>query len=256
MHSPGRLLSEKKTITEMTTFTLDKKILTPDNEDIDLDNCLYSEARKKDKRSFWNFLLSLTLSKIELIALFYSRGDYELLVISLSQYFFAFGVDFFMNALLFSDDYISQRYQNQGNLDFFSSLFLSVLSNIVSYIITYIIVKLTYYSPAFELLSQETNDETIFLKNYKKIIWLIKAKIYLYFFLVFIMSLSFIYFLGVFCNVYNGSQWNWFFNSFQSVGISLLTSIGFSFIISFFRFLGLWIKSEKVYNVSLYLNRN
>ena len=161
-----------------------------------------------------------------------------------------------MNALLFSDDYISQRYQNQGNLDFFSSLFLSVLSNIVSYIIIYIVVKLTYYSPAFELLSQKTNRETTVIKSYKKIIWLIKVKIYLYFFLVFIMSLSFIYFLGLFCDIYNGSQWNWFTNSFQSVGISLLTSIGLSILISFIRFLGLWINSEKVYNIYLYLNRN
>ena len=95
----------------------------------------------------------LLFSKIDLIAIFFLKSDYDLIIISIIEYFFSLNMDFFINALLFSDDVISQKYNSNGKLSTLTSLVLSVLSNILSFIITYIIKKLTYYSETIELLT-------------------------------------------------------------------------------------------------------
>ena len=86
-------------------------------------------------------------------------------------------------------------------------------------------------------------------------IYIIKFKVYIFFFLAIIIELSILYYLCAFCSVYKSSQWNWFYNSFLSVGISLLTSLGISVVVTITRYFGFWVKSEKIYNISLYLNR-
>ena len=93
------------------------------------------------------------------------------------------------------------------------------------------------------------------IEHLNKSFKVIKIKLVLFFVFEFVMMLVYIYFLCVFCSVYSASQWNWFTNSFTSVGLSMLQSFGTSLIISGFRFIGLYCKSEKTYNVSLYLNR-
>ena len=50
-----------------------------------------------------------------------------------------------MKALLYSDDVVSQKYHNNVNLDFVTSLSLSVVSNIITSIVIWIIKKLTNY---------------------------------------------------------------------------------------------------------------
>ena len=62
------------------------------------------------------------------------------------------------------------------------------------------------------------------------------------------------YFMMIFCAVYKGSQLNWFTNGLTSNLLSLLTTLGISVLISILRYIGLYCNSERIYNISLYLN--
>ena len=160
-----------------------------------------------------------------------------------------------MNALLFSDEYISERYHNGGNLSFLSSILLSYFSNILSFILVYIITKLTYFASPLELLAQNLSGSKHFYKKFSQLMFTIQCKTYIYFAVVFILIPVYYYFLCSFCAVYHMSQWNWFSNSFVSFVESIIIALLTTTVITTIRYIGLWINSEKVYNLSLYLNR-
>ena len=69
-----------------------------------------------------------------------------------------------MNALLYSDDVVSQKYHNNGNLDFITSLSLSLASNIISSIAIWIIEKLTNYHEILQILVENVQKEGIFIR--------------------------------------------------------------------------------------------
>ena len=252
--SPSRPIIEKDR-PEMNTLTLEKEDIYVLNNNTNLDSCIYNKASKEEDRSFFKYFFILLVSKIDIISIFFCQGDFDILVLALSEYFFSLNVDFFINGLLFSDDIISQRYNN-GKVSFVTTLLLTLISNIVSFCITYVIRKLVSYTGPLELLLMESNSEMKYLNHLRKLIRIIKIKIGIFFILTILISTMIIYYISIFCIIYKQSQWNWFTNSFISLGLSIITSFGMSFLISLIRYLGLWMKSEKIYNVSLYLNRS
>ena len=68
------------------------------------------------------FFCILVTSKIELAQIFLFPKQFEILSISLSFYLLSLLTDFTMNAILFSDDVISQKYHNQGKISFTTTM--------------------------------------------------------------------------------------------------------------------------------------
>ena len=252
--SPSHPIIEKDR-PKMNTLTLEKEDRYVLNNNTNLDSCIYNKAHKEENRSFFKFFFILLVSKIDLISIFFCQGDFDILELALSEYLFSLNVDFFINGLLFSDDIISQRYNN-GKVSLVTTLLLTLISNIVSFCITYVIRKLICYTRPLELLLMESHSEMKYLNHLRKLIRIIKIKIRIFFILTILISTMIVYYISTFCIIYKQSQWNWFTNSIISLGLSIITSFGMSFLISFIRYLGLWMKSEKIYNVSLYLNRS
>lgn len=143
------------------------KSLVLDNND-NLDNCPFSQAQKKDNRNFFKFCLEMILGKIDILNLFFGQGDYDIFIISISLFIFSLGTDFFLNALLFSDEVISERYQNQGDLDYGTTLFLNYISNFIGFIIVYVISKLTYFAQPLELMAKECGKHNFFFPQFSK----------------------------------------------------------------------------------------
>ena len=57
----------------------------------------------------------------------------------ISQYILSLLINFFFNALLYSDEVVSNKYHNNGQLDFIVTIVLSLLSNVITSIICYFI---------------------------------------------------------------------------------------------------------------------
>ena len=246
---------EYKESTSRVKFDILRESETDMESDVDIDNCKFKEAVHTENRTFLNFFFFPFLGKLELISIIFFKEQYQLISISLSNYFFSFYFEFAMNALLFSDDVISKKYHNQGTISMWTTLSLTVLSNIFSYIVAAIIKRLINYSSVLELLMDNMKAKHCFYRKGKMILKLIEIKLIIFYVLIEIIVLLCFYYIAVFCAVYSGSQWSWFSNSLISIGISLLTSLGLCLLISFFRYLGLKMNSENIYNVSLYLNK-
>jgi hypothetical protein len=88
---------------------------------IDYDELNFYEALEKDKREFVNIVWHSALCKIDIIAIFIHIGKYEFIPILISVYLYSLALDFTINALLFSDDIISSKYKNGGQLTFMES---------------------------------------------------------------------------------------------------------------------------------------
>ena len=248
---------------EVMSYKMDLYLIerTNSKEDINterehnLDECIYKDAVQYDNRNIFSFFFFLFLNKIELVQILFMRNSYNILCISLSLYLFSFLTDFTMNALLFSDDVISQKYHNNGSLSFTTTFLLTVISNILSYIVSSILGRLTNFPMVLELMIDNAKNKKHFFMKSRRLICIIKIKLYIYYVMLFIILIFCLYYNDVFCGVYSGSQRNWFMNSITSVGISLISSLGLCIIISVTRYIGIKCKSEKMYNFSLYLNK-
>ena len=111
-----------------------------------------------------------------------------------------------MNALLYSDDVVSQKYHNNGKLDFITSLTLSLMSNIISSITIWIIKKITNYYEYIQNIVKDIQKERDFLYLFHKIYKFMKIKILIFFIISNIICLGITYYLFIFCFIYKKSQ--------------------------------------------------
>ena len=242
---------DKNTNTE-EGLNIDNKIEN-NEEDIDYDELNYFEAIKEDKRKFINIIWHSTLCKIDMIALFIYIGKYEYFPILFSTYLYSLILDFTINALLFSDDIISSKYKNGGELTFWESWILSVCSNIFGKILTYLVCRFTLYNENLDVIINETKNKIKLKKYCILILKNARKNIIIYLIIQNILLLFFIYYLTIFCALYNRSQMALFKNYLLGNLNSLLYSLGFAFLITLFRYISLQYHNKRFFLISKYL---
>ena len=216
----------------------------------------FKDALIFDKRNFILTFLYYLLRKIELLNLFFNRTEFESFFLLLSVYLLSLLIDFTMNSLLYSDDYMEKKYKNNGKLDFFSSFFLSFLSNIISFCIIFLINKLINYSIVFEIMYHEVKTSKSFFKLLIQIIPLIKKRLIIYIIINIIISIFCCYYLTIFCIIYKNSQYSLFINYLTGNITSLLIAIILSIIISLLRKISIYKYNKKLFYISIYLEKN
>ena len=97
----------------------------------------YAQAIIYDKRNVFQIFKSLIITKFRLINIL--SGDGKIKIIMISEYILSLLINFFFNALLYTDEVVSNKYHNNGELNFIVTLILSLLSNIITSIICYFI---------------------------------------------------------------------------------------------------------------------
>ena len=103
----------------------------------DFNDLPYKLAIIKDKRNIFQIFISIIFKKIDIINFFY--GNEKIKIILVIEYIISLLINFFFNALLYSDAVISHKYHNNGELDLIVTLTLSILSNIITSILCYYI---------------------------------------------------------------------------------------------------------------------
>ena len=213
----------------------------------------FRQALRIDKRSLFQIFISVITKEIELLNLYFYRNQYSHFSLTISIYLFESLFDLTMNFLLYSDDVVSEKYNNNGELSTITSLTLSIISNIVSSLIIFIISKLANYVEIIEAIIKNVQYEKIYLMNIQRLLLYIKVRIGIFFCFELILTLLMTYYLFIFCTVFHQSQGSIMTNYFIGIGISLATSIGLSIIISLIRFLSIKFQSNKLFNISKYL---
>ena len=159
-----------------------------------------------------------------------------------------------MNAFLYTDDIVSEKYHNNGKLNLFTTLFLSLTSNIISNILIYYIEILISYREYLPLMVKDINHEDSYIRTFKRLYKILKIQVYIFFFISLILSSFMTLYLILFCHIYKKSQKSLSMNYLTGLIESLVYSVGISFLICLLRFIGLKCKSIYIYRTSVYLD--
>ena len=220
-------------------------------EDEQLNELPYNKAIKVDKRNLIKMFYSIIIEKIEIINLF--CGKEKIKIILICEYLLSFLFNFFFNAFLYSDEVVSNKYHNNGELDIFVTLLLSILSNIITSIFCYYINYSKGIEERAELI-QEIRIEFHYLKNVSIFIKYLKLKFIFFFICEIILISGCFYYIVIFCIVYSRSRNSLMINYIYSLVEGLITSIAISIIILITRKIGLSFLNKYLYNASKYIN--
>ena len=212
----------------------------------------FHEALKYDHRNFLKMYLSFLFLKIELLATIFFPEPFSIITITLPFYVLMLLIDFTLNALVYTDDIVSQKYSNNGKLDFLTSILLS--GNIITYFIMKLLHKLINYSIAFETIQKEIKIIDDYFRITKILLNVVKIRLIIYFIIEIIISFCCGYYLYIFCVVYEKSQVSLFINYLYGMVISLILSIAITLIVTIIRLISIKIKSRNLYYSSRYLS--
>ena len=128
---------------------------------------MYEEAKKFDKRTYWQYYYSLLKLKNLLLFSFYPNNDYNSKMIKIFLFFFFFSLYFFINCLFFNDGMMHQIFEDDGTFNFIYSLPQIIYSSIISTAITNL---MKYLSLSEKDLIEIKNEKKLLIikkKNYK-----------------------------------------------------------------------------------------
>ena len=193
---------------------------------------------------YWGFLVDTQI----IFGTFCTDNHLDLFVIKLSFFVFTFQISFFLNALFYTDEYISDAYHNNGVLDFISGLPKSIYSYIATLITTNLLRMLsTSKNELLRLIIEKLrfNKSYLYLMQIK--LTKLRRKLILYFIIVFSFSLIFWYYVTSFCAVYRNNQKYWFFGCFESFGMDSLVSLIICLFLAIFRFISIKNRIKYLY---------
>ena len=231
----------------LTNYIVDEQVTKKE-----INNVPYTQALRIDKRNYFEIFLSVLAHEIEIVDIFYYRNKYMHLSIILSIYIFELCLDLTLNCLLYTDDVVSEKYNNNGSIEFFTSLSLSFMSNIFASIIAFIVSKLADYSDFMELIINEAYNKKSYFSNIIKFKKYLSIKLTAFYIIQIIINLCICYYLMIFCTVYHKTQGSIMVNYIIGILESMTISISLTIIISFIRFLSIKYKCKSIYNTSKY----
>ena len=236
-----------KDIYSLINFINDEEV-----ENKELNNIPYTQALRIDNRNWFRMFLSVIAHEIEIINIFYYRNPYNHMTIIISTYTFELCLDLTLNCILYTDDVVSEKYNNNGSLGFFTSLSLSFMSNIFSSIIAFVVNKLADYAEVMELMISNVTKERQYIRNIVRFKRYLVLKLTGFYIIQMTINLAMCYYLMIFCTVYHKSQGSIMVNYILGIAQSLGISLGLALITSLIRYLSIKYRWRHIYYTSKY----
>ena len=221
---------------------------------INYNELTYDEALDKDKRNIVNIFITLFKIKLEIIQIFFYPREFSHKSLTFSLYLFDLLLDLTINSLLFSDDIISQKYYNNGELRLFTTNLLSISSNIICNFILFLTGKLINYYDILDIIRREIKTKKKFYSIFIRILFLIELLIVFFYFVLFLIGLFCIYYLFIFCSIYKKIQKNLFINYIIGSLWSLAFTVGICLIVTIIRKISIQKKIKRLYIISKFIN--
>jgi len=227
-----------------------KKINMLDFNDFELNSMKYIHALEIDKRTYFEYYLSLLKTKHPILLSFFPVEDYNIKIIKICLFLLSFALYYSFNTIFFDFTIIHEIYEKNGSYDFLSFLPIILYSFIITYIII-IFIKF-FILPERDILKIK-NETIIKIANRKTpgIQRCIIIKNISYLIISIILLIFFWYYLSSFGAVYQNSQVHLIKNTFISFAISLVFPLLINLIPGIFRSLSLNAKNrEFIYKIS------
>ena len=192
----------------------------------ELNSLSYELAIKHDKRTYFQYYISLLKQKHLLIFTFCNNKDYNIFILKLSFLISSFALYFTVNALFFTDSIMHDIYDSEGSdiISQISNIFYSTFSCFIN-----IIIKRLGLSYDDMVKIKKIPDEINSMKESMILLKKLKIKFIVFFLIIFLLVSFFWCFIAAFCAVYKNPQIILIENTLISYGLSLLYSIGLNF---------------------------
>ena len=165
-------------------------VISEEYNDYEMNNLVYERALLIDKRTYWQYYLSLIKTKQLLIFSFYLSTDYNLKTIKINLFFLTFALNLTVNAFFFNDSTMHKIYQDEGSYNFLYQLPQIIYSLLITIFIKMILSMLSLTEKGILKLKEEKNIVTNKLTEEIKYL---KIKLIIFFVLEFI----FLCFFGI-----------------------------------------------------------
>ena len=207
------------------------KILKYNN--LELNDLKYEKAIKFDKRTYFQYYISLLKEKHLFLKIF-NKNDYNSRSIKIILFFSEFISSFSINALFFTEETMHQIYEDEGNFNFIYQLPQIIYSTLISFLIDKITNILALSQKKIIDLKHRMELRKFNIYG-KKLIAELKIKFILFFVINFLLILLFWYYLGCFCAVYKNSQYHLIKDTLISFAIGNITPFGINLLPGLFR---------------------
>ena len=218
----------------------------------DINNLPYSKAIKRDERNAFYIFYSFLIEKLDFTYIFCNNSRIKIIIFI--EYILSLLINFFFNTLLYTDDVVSNKYHNNGELDIFVSLMLSILSNMITSVLFHFLRYSTGINEIIEFILSTKYDEKNYFKNFKCFYLYLKIKFAFFFMVQLIIFGICLYYIEIFCVKYSCSQISLLINFGYSFLESIITSFAISLIIVLTRIIGLSCHNKAIYYTSQFIN--
>ena len=188
----------------------------------ELNDLSYDLALKNDKRTYWQFYVSLIKTKHEFIYAFIFNKDYNSKIIKIDLFVFGFGLNYAVNGLFFNDDTMHNVYENKGLFDISYQLPLIIYSSFISMFLGALVQMLGLSNDAIIDFKQSEDTENVD-KRGQKLIKRLKIKFVFYFILSYILLIAFWYYISMFNAVYRNTQYLLLKDTLMGFALSLVS---------------------------------
>ena len=169
--------------------------------------------------------------KVSLINIISSSQKYSLITMKISIYLFRVAVNCFLNALLYNEKIISEKFHNNGKESLLTILSIVLCSNVMSHF--FVIVINMFFSVEkflFVFNEQIAMLNPSFMKHQSAISSYITTKFVFISILMILSLIFFLYYITLYCYIYSHSQTQWLINCAYSASFSF----GYTVCISIF----------------------
>ena len=227
-----------------------KTDLNPENSHIteklndeEMNSLSYKKALLLDKRSYFQYYISLIKKKQLILFTFIPTNDYNLMSLKISLFIVSFALYLSINAFFFNDETMHKIYKNNGIYNVLSQIPQIIYSSLISALIN-ILLKNLSLSESNILKIKKEEDMNAAVQKSKDIQKCIKIKFIIFFIISSILMLFFWYFISCFCAVYNNTQIILFKDTLISFSLSMLYPFGLNLLPGIFRIPSLRAKKK------------
>ena len=231
----------------------------------------FEEIIKCEERSFWRIFFIYLIAKENSLNLIFLKLPLELRPLRICLFIFNYACDFSLNALFYLSDNISDKYRYQGHYKILflliNNITITIASSIATFIIVHVFQSLTHSNSKIEDLFREEEKLLKADKNYKvkdttkmkiqneivKILKCLKIKIIFFLILEFSFLAFFLYYVTIFCQIYQKTQLSWLLDSISTYVISILFTLVLSFICAIFYKIALNNKRRILYRILIFI---
>ena len=159
-------------------------------KDFEINSLDYEEAIILDKRSYFEYYISLLKNNHPLTFSFSSSNDYNSRIIKMFLFFFSISLDFTVNTLFFNDDTMNKIYEDKGKFNILYQIPQILYSTVISKVVDGVIRAIALSQDNIVELKNNKEKKNIEMKSIN-LIRKLKIKFIFFFIFSFIILLFF-----------------------------------------------------------------